>query len=373
MSRYLHTTASLVCLSVIGLSVVSYCGAKFVMDDALMFVRYAHNWTGTGTVSWNPGESPAYGATSLAFLSLVALVSALFHSSPYVICQVASCGSGILFLRATVFTVIREIEKSFRSFVLLVVTAGLAGGAMFLSAQFMTGMDTTLAMFTVSCLLLIWRGGEAVLGPYPVGILGGCALLVRPDLLLLSLGVPVIMTLAGSSDQKRFWRRVAGSTVVTIAALCAILTLYFGTPVPLSTYAKVFSPYGPDFKAVYRSMPYKQSINFMAAYWLLFATASGLLVLNAKDLFYRDHRLVLVLLLIVVSWFVYLLGVTQVMAYRGRFYHPVVLPCVIFLVVWGIKQTARNWGRWLCDAPSELDSRSLLSSWHPRSPKPFRC
>jgi hypothetical protein len=348
-----QTALSLGCLSVIALSVVSYCGAKFVMDDALMFVRYAHNWITTGTVSWNPGDGPAYGATSLAFLMLVTVVSVILPGAPYVTAQVASCGCGLLFLGATVLTVNREIDKTHRSLVLFLVIAGLAGGATFLTAQFMTGMDTTLAMFTVSCFLIIWRRTDLT-DPKVVGVMGGLVLLVRPDLLLVSVCVPGMMALAGDPAQRPFWRRVVYITGGTLVSLFVVLSIYFGTPVPLSTFAKIFSPYGSDFKAVYRSVPIKQSINLAGAYWMLFSLAVGLLILNAKDLVDRHHRFTLAVLLLVICWFLYLLGVTQIMAYRGRFYHPVVVPCVIYLVVWGCKRTAINWQSWLGNAPMQL-------------------
>jgi hypothetical protein len=353
LSKYLQTALTLGCLTVIGLSVASYWGAKFVMDDALMFVRYAHNWTSTGTVSWNPADGPAYGATSLAFLTLVTVVSVILPSTPYVMTQVASCGCGLLFLCATAFTVYREIEKPHRSLVLLLVIAGLAGGATFLAAQFMTGMDTTLAMFTVSCLLMIWRS-ENTIDPNIVGVLGAVAFLVRPDLVLVTVGVPGLIALSGDPQRRPFWRRVILTTAITLVGLFVLLTLYFGTPVPLATFAKIFSPYGPDFRAVYRSMPIKQSINLVGAYWMLFSVAAGLLILNAKDLVDREHRLTLALLIAVTGWFLYLLGVTQIMAYRGRFYHPVVVPCVIYLVVWGCKRTVVNWRTWLENAPTQL-------------------
>ena len=84
MQKHLITAASLACLGIVAVSVVSYCGGKFVMDDALMFVRYANNWLATGTVDWNPGDRVAYGPSLLGYLSEVNLLSALINARLYI-------------------------------------------------------------------------------------------------------------------------------------------------------------------------------------------------------------------------------------------------------------------------------------------------
>jgi hypothetical protein len=349
LQKHLITAASLACLGIVALSVVSYCGGKFVMDDALMFVRYANNWLATGTVAWNPGDPPTYGPTSLGYLSVVTLLSALMHAGPYTLVQIASLGLGVLFLGSLVLMVVRESGACSRPLMFLVVAACLANGATFLAAQFMTGMDTTLAMCSVSLLMLLWRA-VPTRSSIMVGLVGGSLLLVRPDLVLISAGVPCLVWLTGEDNTRDYWRDVFLTTLATIGVLCVALTVLFGTPVPLSAYAKVFSPYGPDFRAIYRSMPIKQSINFIAAYWSLFALATGLMAIGGRSLLDKKHRLVLAIVIVVLGWFVYLLAVTQIMAYRGRFYHPI-LPCLVFLVLWGASQFAGTYERWLSESP----------------------
>lgn len=349
MQERLFTAASLVCVGILGLSILSYCGGKFVMDDALMFARYANNALSAGSVSWNPGDSATYGPTSLAFLGVITLLSALLSAGPYTIVQAASCGLGIVFLFSLATMVIRESDDDARPLMFLVTAAGLGTGATFLSAQFMTGMDTTLAMCSVSLLILLWRGATHR-SPLAAGLVGGILLLVRPDLLLISVGVPVVVWLTGEEQSRAYWRSCLAVTLITLATLLLSLMLTFGTPVPLSVYAKVFSPYGQEFRAVYRSMPFKQSVNFVTAYWILFALAAGLMMLNGRALLEKRNRFVLAIAGVVAAWFVYLLGVTQIMAYRGRFYHPV-LPCVVFLVLWGSAQSFKAYKQWFTETP----------------------
>ena len=53
------------------------------------------------------------------------------------------------------------------------------------------------------------------------------------------------------------------------------------------------------------------------------------------------------------SWFWdgwFLLDVTQIVVYRGRFYNPV-LPCLVFLVLRGSARFARTYERWLSESP----------------------
>lgn len=78
----------------------------------------------------------------------------------------------------------------------------------------------------------------------------------------------------------------AGNDWRVVRALMAL----FGTPVPLSAYAKVFSPYGLDFRAIYRSTPIKQSINVIAAYWSLFALATELMDIGGRSLLDKKRR-----------------------------------------------------------------------------------
>jgi len=349
LQKHLITAASVACLGIVALSVVSYCGGKFVMDDALMFVRYANNWLATGTVAWNPGDRATYGPTSLGYLSVVTLLSALMNVGPYTLVQIASLSMGGLFLGSLVLMVARESDAGSRPLMFLVITACLANGATFLAAQFMTGMDTTLAMCAVSLLVLLWRAAPAQ-SSITVGLVGGSLLLVRPDLLLISVGVPGFVWLTGEDKSRVYWRDVFLTTLATGVVLFGGLMFLFGTPVPLSAYAKVFSPYGQEFRAIYRSMPIKQSINFIAAYWSLFALAAELVVIGGRSIFDKKHRLVLAIAIVVLGWFFYLLGVTQIMAYRGRFYHPV-LPCLVFLVLWGAAQFAGTYERWLSESP----------------------
>lgn len=358
MNRSLCLAGTVACLGVLVLNTFAYFGAKFVMDDGLMFVRYARNILEAGTVAWNLADGPAYGATSLGFLALVTALQTLWPDETYWGPQVASCAGGVVFLALMAWMIVRETDRALRPYVLLVIAACLAGAASFLAAQFMTGMDTTMAMSTTCLLLILWRGGDGLAPSWLTGVLGGLAVLVRPDLILIALGVPGIVWLTGGASA-RFFRGCLAATLGTVAVLLFVLDSTLGTPVPLPTFAKLLADYGSDFTVVYRHVPIVQMINLGGAYWMLITIAAIGIVAFKTDLRSPEHRLVLAVAVVTVLWAVYLLAVTQIMAYRGRFYHPV-LPFVIFLAVWGIGRAKADWSGGLGEAPDRLRTAAIV-------------
>ena len=71
---------SLACLVQIFLVVLARLDQNRLDDDAYMFVRYARNILNHGAVSWNPGEAPTYGLTSLGYLGLVLLLQTILRA-----------------------------------------------------------------------------------------------------------------------------------------------------------------------------------------------------------------------------------------------------------------------------------------------------
>ena len=64
-------------------------------DDAFMFVRYADHFLAGHGLSWNPGEGPVYGISSLAHQLVVTAARALLPWSTDQILVFSSCTAGI--------------------------------------------------------------------------------------------------------------------------------------------------------------------------------------------------------------------------------------------------------------------------------------
>jgi hypothetical protein len=271
---------------VIGLRIAAGYNLESVWDDAMMFERYGHRVLAEHRLAWNPAGEPTYGATSLAQVALVTAIRAIVGNVPGKSALLSSAIAGVTFLLLLLYMLTRSIDGSptsraaSRLLVLVVLASSVA------IDHFLSGMDTALSMaflttYLIACRRMERRAGHA--SAVLVGVLGGLAFAVRPELPLFTVGVPLAMLVFGSRSAswaepgvtgRSLRARAAVALGVTFALLVGLLCLnaaYFKSAVPLSFYAKALDLYGDDIRRAYKHTALNQLIQFISAYWPLVA------------------------------------------------------------------------------------------------------
>jgi len=314
--------------------VLARSSALFLFDDAFVFSRYADHWLSEGRFCWNPGDRPTYGATSPAYLLLVTGMTALLPDRPGLVLWTAGACGGVAFL-CVLYALLRRQSDAHPALVALVMAPlGLSPGLVGVATS---GMDTTLAMTCVTGYLLALhachrscRARSAI----AVGAAGGLMYLVRPELLLPTLLMPMGLLLFGGTtvDRRGLWVLLAAAAG-GLAIAMGLTTHFLGSPLPLSFYGKTLPLYGEAFNAWYESLENYWFAYIPRAYtWLfaIFATSLGLR-LYRRSWSVRPFDRALWLVIVVFAAYVKF-GVTQVMGYHGRFLHPL-LPALAFLAL----------------------------------------
>ena len=272
VSAFVLTTA--LAALVVVIDALRSLGVSRIWDDAFMFERYAYNLLREGRIAWNPGGEPTYGLTSPAFLAVVGPLVAILGERPAHVATLASALSGFLFLALLGLLVLRytDAPRVPSWMALMLVTCCLAVSNT--TFHFGTGMDTTFSLaFATMHLIVAHRAARrpGARTALVLGVVGGLAYLVRPELVLQALLLPASM-LALSED--RAARRCGGlALAVTLTVLLLVLgacTAYFDSPLPLPFYAKSTGLYGPGMEAAFRGFSTKELLAFVARYWPLF-------------------------------------------------------------------------------------------------------
>ena len=347
-------------------SVVAWLRYRCLLDDAFMFVRYADNFLRGDGVRWNASDPPTWGLTSLLYLFVAVLPARfLFPHNEFLTLAVAGGLSGAAFLGLLAWLVVRHgrggaLPGTGRAWPLLVVVAyavclpsrpdpGVPSPIPPLGFTFhcVSGMDTTFVMAAVTLLLIVAKRfegagtrGAAVL----CGVLGGGAAFVRPDLLAFGLALPGWMILQPPSPAHRSRALLAlGCAAATAGAGLLAAALYFGTPLPLSFYAKSTGLYGPEFAELYRGVGLEQLRIFAGVYWLPLAALAVYLLAFPLDFWRRQgptEKAALFAALVLGAY--YALFVLQIMHFNQRFFFPT-FPVLLYL---GCRSVDALWRRW---------------------------
>ncbi len=311
-----------------------------VWDDAYMFVRYAHHVLSHGAVAWN-GSEPMYGLTSLAQL-IFTIPLFLFSSHPVFVAMGGSLLASILFFSSIpllVRSVLHGASENIRRMSLSTTFALVASGAPLLGVLAASGMDTMLALFYVSFYLLLifrQRGERSSRASLLLGVFGACAYLVRPDLMLLAILVPLALALWGSGEKERRagWLMLM-TTLLTLAVFLFVLFLYFKTPFPLPFYAKGALVHDSMLAERFLFLPILELIWFLDAH-IYAALAYAAVALGGGWLLSKRgaHAPLIGVALFALFYVLYFLFfVVQVMGYDGRFYYPVLPALLVFSIV----------------------------------------
>lgn len=195
------------------------------------------------------------------------------------------------------------------------------------------------------------------------GLLGAGAFLVRPELLVFSVIIPVSFGLLGQSSmtRKRGWQ-ILGYTLGYGAVLLALTATYFHSSLPLAFYTKTLFRYDAYTQEVYRPFSAIYFWQFYQLYQPLFFLIFGSMVLLRgswlKKMGAFDIGTMVAISIMIIY---YRFFVLQVMGMDARFYF-IVLPA---LIVVATKSTS------LILATAMDFSRPFVAKWskHPRIAK----
>ena len=170
------------------LNILLRISSASIWDDAYFFARYADNWHATGSFSWNQGDAPTYGLTSVAYGIWITALRFFGGEIPLSL-WMGSLFWGIVTLvllyRLTGNVQRSSTENSGNS--TLYVFLGLCFSAVPISIHFTSGMDTSMAMAWMTAYLLFYFNVENKLSPNRailLGVFGGLGWIIRPDLLV---------------------------------------------------------------------------------------------------------------------------------------------------------------------------------------------
>ena len=315
-----------------------------IWDDSFMFVRYATRLLHGGGITWNPGQFPTWGSTSLGFLGVVTAVRSV-SQEPQTVAFVSSFGSGCLLILLLFVLTLRVASgpRSARWLSLALLLATLSRCADSLGSHFRSGMDTTFAMAYLSAYLIAaHRLAEPTLTPNKwfdagtiTGLLGGAALLIRPDLLVFAVVIPVSIATSAQVEVRRAALRACWLTLLGNGVVWAICSLYFRTPVPLSFYVKSLS-FEPAFAELYGPWPALHGeLYFRAVLPLLIVIGAGVCFVGRAAWLRRIDVGVAIAAALFIFYYRY--RVVQVMHYSQRFYFPS-LPALVYLAATSISR-----------------------------------
>ncbi len=306
-----------------------------------MFVRYADNILDTGVPSFNSGCGATYGLTSPAFLGIVLPIRAVLTAeNPVLTVLYASTLSALVFLVLLILMInscTDEVSASIRRFIIVVTAFSILYDAENISVHFMSGMDTMLALaFLTAFILLTIRSRKTltVFSAIITGLLGGLAFSFRPDLLIFSFAVPMVILVCSSGNKAG----IHAGVILTVTALVVILQIlffwkYLNSPLPLPFYAKSIGYYGVYLQEMYKLFPIKRLIKFIFSFPFLFSAMGIALFIDIKGLWRRISDIGKGLFFATLLFIGYhLFFVTPIMDYFQRFYYPA-LPAILFLSI----------------------------------------
>ena len=275
-------------------------------DDAYMFVRYADNLLRDGKLAWNPGGPPVYGLTSPMYLLVVLPIRLLIADNAAQVMVMASIISGLLFLALLTILILRYSETSPTTrlvlllgvFWLLATTLGHQAEEQWagawtiftlvddLAAHFLSGMDTMFVLSFLTLYLILAKEHEhrqSTGSAIVLGLAGGLAFAVRPDLLLYTLAIPMFIFVMApeSGARRRAFLALAITSAVLVLEL-GMATLYLDSPLPLPFFAKGVHGYGQAFAQVYGQSALIYLIAYFVSYWPLLLPIAAALILTIK-------------------------------------------------------------------------------------------
>jgi hypothetical protein len=304
-------------------------GGASVWDDAYFNVRYADHLLDNGNFAWNADESPAYGLTSILHGLVVLVLRFGIGGSPALPLILASLLAGVAAL-SILFKLLSDYgddlgENRWGAALFFAILLGF--NAPPLSVHLTSGMDTALGMAFLGIYLLVIKRFEPSLSPgksLVVGILGGLAWFVRPDLLIFTIGIPLSLAIFS----KKKVQRVQGGymlifTAFSLLTQALLTTQTFDSFVPLSFYVKSLPDGAADLREAYQWRGLQYLGTFLAANWAAVGVIFLAVLLKFRS--WRKHftiadKAAMLSLGLFAAYQTFL--VIPVMGYHARFLYP---------------------------------------------------
>jgi hypothetical protein len=326
-------TALLAILNLAAFCLISYIAVRALreplhFDDAFMFQHYAiHLREGMG-VSWNPDGIHTGGMTSLGWFLVVLPLSLLppAQGQPLAMGSFAMGVAGIALLALQVSKLsyssfLKRFWLLFPSLILLLT------GTHFFRSNMVTGMDTMLSFtldVALSCSIWAWcrSSDDSYRRSAVVGLLGACAVIVRPENGILAVVAPLLAALL-LLDHRR--KSEAVSTALAFAAVLAVYLICY------RSYFHAWLPLGFHMKSQHAYRGYVGAIHWVPERYLgkFLLLAIPILALPLMCADRRTIRIAVTYITPVALTFVYLEGVTQIMGYDARYYLPFLAPLLV--------------------------------------------
>lgn len=308
-----------------------------IYDDAYMFVRYADHIIAGEGMAWNVGEGPVYGATSLAYVFALVPFRLLMPDNPAAAIFSCSFFWGLMFVALLVRLALRDMAPNAnqRRYLLGFVFVVLLATSATLRVHFASGMETTFALsYLVLCIGGMERLRQGRGNAWLLGALLGIAWWIRPDLLLFTLGVPVVTALLTRDRVARGrWLRASLASLAGLV-LCLLAARWVaGSMLPVSFLAKNTGLYGPLFAEEYKAKAYLEFIRFMGRAWpAIIVLGLGVYVKWGRLRAAYSPMDMAAMAMVAAFAGYYLFMVLQVMGHGQRFYYPL-LPWLVYLAL----------------------------------------
>ncbi len=322
---------------VFAVQVAHELAATSVWDDAWMFVRYAEQLLARGVPAFAPDGPGVYGLTSPAYLTVVAPLRLLLGADPVRVALLSSLFCGVLYLALLSRMVIRLTAGSSRrraaTFALVGFTLAYAAPA--LARHFASGMDTMFALAYLTVWIMLAHACarlDSDDASFTLGVFGGMAFSVRPDLLVFTVGVPALSAVFAAHGRARAHQVSAVFGTLAVAGLqAAVYAWWLHSPLPLPFFAKTFGAYGPTLRAAYEGVAFAEVSGFLRGMSGLRVALAAAVVLHPVRWWGAAAPLEKALLgagLVFTAYHAF--AVVPIMGYAGRFEMPL-FPVLVYL------------------------------------------
>jgi hypothetical protein len=335
----------IVTISILTLTINNFLDFRIdAWDDSLMFARYAYNLDKTGAWSWNAGESPVFGMTELAYGWVVYNNYVANRSlTPVQLVQYTSAAIGVIWIlvSSVAFTGYLIFSKhKYRPIVIIALFSILVGLYTYtnLLVHFTSGMGTTTALLYITIYLIVAHLAhyKNILVQIALGIFGGLAFAVRPDLMLFTLCVPIAFLLFSKTPQaRRNAIVVIVITIITLGIQMLMARAYFGSALPLPFFAKSGGIYDSYLENQYLVMGLNHFKEYLSSSWYFVILILAGFIGNNKAFLKRLGPVGIGLAVGAIGYIAYyMLFVIQIMPQYQRFYYPT-FPIIIWLAFIG--------------------------------------
>ena len=296
---------------------------EIIFDDAYMFVRYANNfWAGHG-IAWNADGLQTYGTTSLLYLVVITALRGTWNSlNDSALLLAGSAIPGSLALIALIFSAQFATSSFFREkglgYIYLIGTV-FPIMIWFTSFSFhsVNGMDTNMSLLCNVFLIIVtlkWLHHRSKLGMLFTIAIAYLAYLARPDNLIYAGLFPLACILYLSPRRKADAMHFVLGLSSVLLLDSAVKFFIFGTPFPLSFYAKSNGYYEGYLEA--------STWNPLSYLFEFLNDALPFIVVTIIFVSKKSLQFCVMFLFPVLLTFLYYFSVVQIMGFGARFYFP---------------------------------------------------